>query len=161
MAPLVIIDCVQQVAANPDYCITIQDVRDWERQWGEIPRGSFVVMATEWSRRWRPDEGVAMRNADLAGCSHYPGWSREVLEFLLRDRAVSGIGHETTDTDPGVATSRGDYSLEHFVLSNDVYQVEMLASLRSVPRSGALVVVGVPKIHGASGFPARVLAIAP
>ena len=44
------------------------------------------------------------RNKD--GVAHYPGWSLEVLKYLCEERKITASGHETTDTDPGIATSR-------------------------------------------------------
>ena len=70
------------------------------------------------------------------------------LEDLYEERRITASGHETTDTDPGVATSRGDYSLETYVLSSDHYQIELLANLHRVPEAGALVVVSFPKPKG-------------
>ncbi|MEJ2354148.1 MAG: cyclase family protein, partial [Anaerolineales bacterium] len=74
---------------------------------------------------------------------------------------ITASGHETTDTDPGIATSQGDYSLEAYILSTDHYQIELLDSLKEVPEAGALVVVSFPKPKEGSGFPARVFAIVP
>lgn len=157
--PLVVIDCSAAAARDPDYTITMEDVRAWERRHGPIPRGAFVAMRTDWSKRW-PD-AAAMRNEDAAGVAHYPGWSLEVLKYLYETRGITASGHETTDTDPGVATSRGDYSLETYILGTDHYQIELLANLDRVPEAGALVVVAFPKPRGGSGFPARVFAILP
>jgi kynurenine formamidase len=95
------------------------------------------------------------------GIAHYPGWSAEVLEYLYEERGVTASGHETTDTDPGVATSKGDYSLETYILKTNHYQIELLANLDKVPEFGALVVVTFPKPKDGSGFPARVFAILP
>jgi kynurenine formamidase len=63
--------------------------------------------------------------------------------------------------EPGVATSKGDYSLETYILGSDHYQIELLANLDEVPEAGAMVVVAFPKPKGGSGFPARVFAIVP
>ncbi|GFK95011.1 hypothetical protein NNJEOMEG_02859 [Fundidesulfovibrio magnetotacticus] len=157
--PLVVLDVHEAVAADPDYVVTLDDVRAWESRNGEIPRGAFVALRTDWSRRW-PD-AAAMQNKDEAGVSHTPGWSLEVLEFLYEVREITASGHETTDTDPGLATSRDDYSLEAYVLGRDRYQIELLANLDQVPESGALVVATFPKPRDGSGFPARVFAILP
>jgi kynurenine formamidase len=85
----------------------------------------------------------------------------EVLKYLFEVRKVTAIGHEPTDTDPGLATSKGDYSLESYVLSTNHYQIELLTNLDKVPEYGALVVVAFPKPKNGSGFPARVFAILP
>jgi kynurenine formamidase len=157
--PLVLIDVHTQVAANPDYTITLNDVHQWEMKYGSIPNGAFVVMRSDWSNRW-PDQD-AMRNLDEEGTAHYPGWSREVLEFLINQRRITAIGHETLDTDPGIATSQNDYSLETYLLSNDRYQIELLNNLDQLPEFGAVAVVAFPKPKAGSGFPARVFAIVP
>jgi kynurenine formamidase len=159
LMPLVVIDVHEQVAANPDYTITMDDVRAWEKHHGRIPQGAFVAMRTDWSKRW-PD-AAAMRNEDTDGIAHYPGWSQDVLTYLYEVRHITASGHEPTDTDPGIATSQGDYSLEAYILGTDHYQIELLANLDQVPESGALVVVSFAKPKDGSGFPARVFAILP
>jgi hypothetical protein len=93
-----------------------------------------------------------MRNADEKGIAHYPGWSKEVLTYLYEKQKITASGHETTDTDPGIATSRGDYSLETYILSQDRYQIELLTNLDKVPEYGAIIVVTFPKPKHGSGF---------
>ncbi len=159
LLPLVVLDIHEQVAKNPDYTIRMDDVREWERRHGTIPQGAFVALRTDWSKRWPDAKG--MRNEDEKGVAHYPGWSKEVLHYLYEERKITASGHETTDTDPGSATSKDDYSLEMYILSTDHYQIEMLTNLDQVPESGAIVVVTFPKPKGGSGFPARVFAITP
>jgi kynurenine formamidase len=157
--PLVVIDVHEKVEQNPDYTISMDDVRAWEKKYGQIPAGSFVAMRTDWSKRW-PDM-AAMQNKDAAGIAHYPGWSQEVLTYLYEVRHITASGHETTDTDPGIATSQGDYSLEAYILSTNHYQIELLTNLDLAPEAGGLVVVTFPKPKDGSGFPARVFAILP
>ncbi len=157
--PLVVLDVHEKVARDPDYTVTMEDVRAWERRHGPIPPGSFVALRTDWSKRW-PDD-AAMQNRDSRGVSHYPGWSKPVLQYLYEARRITASGHETTDTDPGIATTHDDYSLESYVLGTNHYQIELLANLDQVPEAGALVVVSFPKPENGSGFPARVFAILP
>jgi kynurenine formamidase len=157
--PLVVLDVHAKVAANPDYTLTVEDVQAWEAKHGRIPPHAFVAMRTDWSKRW-PDQD-AMQNHDAAGVAHYPGWSKPVLKLLYEDRGITASGHETTDTDPGVATTKDDYSLESYILGLNHYQIEMLTNLDQVPEAGALIIVTWPKQEGGTGFPARVIAIAP
>jgi len=157
--PLVVLDVHQAVADNPDYTVTMADVADWEKRHGAIPEGAFVALRTDWSKRW-PDMD-AMHNKDANGVAHSPGWSLEVLSYLYEVRKITASGHETTDTDPGIATSRDDYSLETYILTGNHYQIELLAHLDQVPEAGALVVSAFPKPKDGSGFPARVFAILP
>lgn len=47
--PLVVIDVQEKVSKNPDYTLTMEDVRAWEAKNGPIPEGAFVAMRTDWS----------------------------------------------------------------------------------------------------------------
>ena len=157
--PLVVIDVHEQVEADPDYQIAMEDVRAWEAKHGPVPDGAFVAMRTDWSKRW-PDE-TAFRNRDTDGVSHTPGWSREVLAYLYEERNITASGHETPDTDRGIDTSTGDFALEAFLLSHDKYQIEQMTNLDQVPEYGAMIIASWPKPREGSGFPARVFAILP
>lgn len=157
--PMVIIDISGKVRQDPDYQVAMDDIRAWEGKYGQIPAKSFVALRTDWSKRW-PDK-EKMRNADSLGIAHYPGWSQTVLTYLYETRGITASGHETTDTDPGIATSKGDYALETYILSQDKFQIELLANLDKVPDYGTIAVVTFPKPKKGSGFPARVFAIIP
>jgi kynurenine formamidase len=157
--PLVVIDVHEECASNPDYTLSLERVKKWEKDHGQIPVGAFVAMRTDWSKRW-PDT-AKMENKDAKGTAHYPGWSLPVLKYLYEERKITASGHETTDTDPGLATTKGDYALEAYILSTNHYQIEQLTNLDQVPEAGAIVVVSFPKPKGGSGFPARVFAIVP
>jgi kynurenine formamidase len=157
LLPLLVLDISDRVRLDEDATPTLADIQSWEERNGKIPAGSFVALRTGWSHRW-PD-AQAMANRDSAGISHTPGWSREVLEFLIETRAVAAVGHEQTDTDPGVATSQQDFSLETYVLARDKWQIELLANLDNVPEAGGVLVASWAKPLEGSGFPARVFAI--
>jgi kynurenine formamidase len=157
--PLVVIDVHEEAAKNADYTLVLERVKKWEQDHGQIPPGAFVAMRTDWSKRW-PDP-AKMQNKDSNGVAHYPGWTLPALKFLYEERSITASGHETTDTDPGIATTKDDYALEAYVLSTNHYQIELLANLDQVPETGAIVVASFPKPKGGSGFPARVFAIVP
>lgn len=157
--PLVVIDVHTEAANNPDYTLTVERIEQWEKMHGTIPAGAFVALRTDWSKRW-PD-AAAMQNKDAHGVAHYPGWSLPALKYLYEKRKATANGHETTDTDPGFAASKDDFSLETYVLSHDHYQIELLTQLDQVPEAGAIVFATFPKPEGGSGFPARVFAVIP
>ena len=157
--PLVVIDVHDEAARNPDYTLSLERVKKWEKDHGLIPVGAFVAMRTDWSKRW-PD-AAKMENKDSNGVAHYPGWSLPALKYLYEVRKITASGHETTDTDPGIAASKDDYSLETYILGANHYQIELLTNLDQVPEAGAIAIVSFPKPKGGSGFPARVFAIAP
>ena len=153
--PLVLVDVHAEVENNPDYALTRERLKKWETEHGPIPAGAFVAMRTDWSKRW-PD-ARAMENKGPDGVAHCPGWSKEALTYLYEDRKITASGHETTDTDPGWATSKRDYALENYLLGTNHYQIELLTNLDQCPESGAIMVVSFPKPKGGSGFPARAL----
>lgn len=155
--PLVILDITARVIESPDATPTMEDVQAWERRNGAMAPGAFVALRTGWSHRW-PDAD-AMANRDDDGVSHTPGWSQEVLSFLIGERSVTAVGHEQTDTDPGLATSRQDFSLETYVLAQNRWQIELMANLDGLPEAGAILIASWPKPLQGSGFPARVFAI--
>ena len=159
LLPLVVIDVHEEVADNPDYVLTLKDIHRWEAKHGKIPNSAFVAMRTDWSKRW-PNNG-AMQNSDPQGIAHYPGWGLEALKFLYEKRGITASGHETTDTDPGLNTSKDIYECESYILKQNYYQIELMANLDKVPEKGAIIVCTFPKPQDGSGFPARVFAINP
>src|SRR5438034_3238486 len=134
--PLVVNDVHREAAADPDYTLSLERVKKWEKDHGQIPGGAFVAMRTDWSKRW-PD-ATKMENKDGKGAAHYPGWSLPALKFLYQERRITASGHETTDTDPGIAASKDDYSLETYILSTNHYQIELLTNLDQVPKLAQL-----------------------
>jgi kynurenine formamidase len=116
-------------------------------------------MRTDWAKRWPNLE--RMQNKGPDGVMHYPGWSVEALKFLVQERNVVGIGHETTDTDAGFNVSADRYPAQTYIHGEDRWQVELLTGLNEVPEYGALAVVSFPKPEKGYGFPARVFAVLP
>lgn len=44
--PLVVIDVHAETATNPDYTLSLERMKKWEKEHGEIPSGAFVAMRT-------------------------------------------------------------------------------------------------------------------
>jgi kynurenine formamidase len=154
---LVVLDATEHVVTDPDYTAGPDLITAHERRHGPIPPGAFVALRTGWGRRW-PDP-KAMQNRDPAGTPHYPGWSVGALRILVENRAVTAIGHEQTDTDPGQEISAGRVDAERYILHADRWQIELLANLDQVPERGALILATWPKPLAGSGFPARCIAL--
>ncbi len=158
LLPLYVIDKSQAVAENPDYELTKADILDFETRYGQIKVGAFVAFRSDWSKRW-PDQD-AIRNLDADnGSQHTPGWSHEALEFLIHERGVKALGHETLDTDSGQAALRnGRLVEEYYLLEQDIYQLEVLANLDQLPATGSLINIAFPHWHQATGSPVRAVA---
>src|SRR5262245_18201440 len=50
--PAVIVDARKQSAQDPDYALTVADLKLFERKHGRIPANAMVVMWTGWQARW-------------------------------------------------------------------------------------------------------------
>ena len=156
--PLVVVDISEKVADDPEYAVTMYDIRAHEEAHGTIPAGCFVALRTDWSKRW-PDND-ALNNFDAEGGEHAPGWSLEVIKFLYEERGIYASGHETIDTDASkVAAAAEDLICERYVLDNGHVQLELMDNLDKVPATGAVIFVAWPRIAGASGMPVRAWAI--
>jgi len=62
-------------------------------------------------------------NKDAHGVAHYPGWSLPGLKYLYEDRKITASGHETTDTDSGIATTKDDDSLETYIWARTIIRL--------------------------------------
>lgn len=76
-------------------------------------------------------------------------------------RGVIAIGHEPADTDPAEIANTLGWIAEQYWLSNQLYQIELMANLDKCPESGAIIFCTFPKIKGGSGSTARCIALVP
>jgi len=73
-----VIPIQDKVAQDPNYHLTVEDIQDWEKQYGRIPKGSVVFVRSDWSKEW-PNPELAMRRK-------FP-WL-EALKFLHQQRQI-------------------------------------------------------------------------
>jgi kynurenine formamidase len=151
--PLVVISIVKQVRKNPKYALSVADVKQFEKKQGRIPKGSVVMVRSDWSKRWT-DEPVAAKA--LAADTNFPGVSLDALKFLHLKRHILFHGHEPLDTDT-TPTLEGESWLMH----HGYAQAEGVDNLAGVPATGCLVSIGYPRFKGGLGGYARYIAICP
>lgn len=151
LLPLVVINLSEEVKENPDYIVEEKDILEHEKRHGKIPEGAFVALRTDWSKRIDNFD-----NVDEEGVSHYPGWSLSACRFLIEERKVKAIGHETSDTDASaLSRETGELAVETYVLGKDIYQVELMRNLDQMPAVGGVIFVSYPNIVDGAGFTAR------
>lgn len=156
--PLCVIDITKQVEANPTYCVTVQDIKDYEAQYGDIPDGAFLALRTDWSKNWPDMDKMSGIAAD--GSENFPGWSLDAIRYIYETRNAAANGHETFDTDGSAECARlGDLACERYVLTHKKIQIELLRNLDQLPPAGAVLIASWPNFKGANGLPCRVLAI--
>jgi kynurenine formamidase len=149
--PLVVISIAKQVRKNPKYALSVADVKRFEKHHGRIPKGSVVMVRSDWSKRWT-DEPVAAKA--LAADTNFPGVDLAALKFLHLKRHILFHGHEPLDTDT-TPTLEGESWLMH----HGYAQAEGVANLAGVPATGCLVSIGYPRFRGGLGGYARYVAI--
>ena len=146
--PLVVISIVPQVARQPGYHLSVDDIRAWERAHAPIPEGSVVFVRSDWSKDW-PNPALSTRRP-------FPGVSLGAVRFLHEQRHILFHGHEPLDTDTTAALES-----EAWLLRNGYTQAEGVCNLDQVPEAGALVLIGYPKFKGGVGGYARFIAVCP
>lgn len=155
--PLCVINKEEAVKANCDYVLTVEDILEWEETYGKIPEGAFVIFQSGWSKR----PADSMDNLDQDGNRHFPGWKLEAVKFLVEERKVGGIGHETSDTEAPITSGKTNYEVEYYILAQDHIQAELLANVDKCPATGGIFFCTYPKVKGGTGYPARCFAICP
>jgi kynurenine formamidase len=149
LRPLVLIDVSSQVAIDPGYHATVDDVHQWEERFGRVPEGAAVLFRSDWSRQWGT-YGAS------SGPDTFPGVSLAALKFLHNERSILVHGHEPLDTDM-TPTLEG----EEWLLHNNFLQIEGAANLHLLPPSGCLLSIGFAKIQGGAGGYCRLVAVCP
>jgi kynurenine formamidase len=158
VGPACVIDCTAEVATNEDFILMPEHVEAWERMHGRIPRGAWVLMRTDWSRRTDPAKFLNVR----ADGPHSPGFHKSASLLLAKDRDILGVGVETVGTDAGQAGTFDPPFPNHTLMhGNGRFGLASLRNLDRLPATGAVVIAAPLKIVNGSGSPLRVLAIAP
>ena len=158
IAPVNVIDCSAQSAADEDFLLTAEMVQAWEVEHGAINAGEWVVMRTDWDQRAN-DENKFL-NADDTG-PHSPGPTPDCIEYLLSKNIV-GWGSQCIGTDAGQAGGMNPPYPAHNLLHRDnCFGLASLANLDKLPAKGAILIIAPLKIKRGTGSPIRAMALAP
>jgi len=158
IGPAVVIDRSAEAAEDPDYVLTVDELRAFEAEHGALPEGGWLLLRTGWDAR--AQDQAEFLNADETG-PHTPGFDADCARALA-ESGLAGVGVETVGTDAGAAHAfEPPFPVHHFVLGAGKYGVTQLANLARLPTTGALLVVAPLKLVGGTGSPARVLALVP
>ena len=157
IGPAVVIDKSKEAQANPDYLLTLNDIRAFERQHGALPKGSWLLYRTGWDAR--ASDQKAFLNANETG-PHTPGIDVELAQWLANESPFNGVGVETVGTDAGAAHSfNPPFPCHQFLLGANKYGLTQLANLAKLPPTGAVLFVAPLKLVKGSGSPCRALAL--
>ncbi|MBI2876216.1 MAG: cyclase family protein [Candidatus Tectomicrobia bacterium] len=154
--PAVVLNVSKKVKSNPDYQVSVADLKAWEQAHGPIPEGAILLAYTGWSQRWQ-DYG-RYKNADDQGRLHFPGYAIEAAQFLVKERKIHGLGIDTLSVDYGPSR---DFRVHEIAHGAGKYHLENVANLNQLPPKGAYLIVAPIKIQGGSGGQARIFALLP
>lgn len=148
--PVVVIDVT--AIADASYKISVADIHTFEKIFGPIEPGTFVIGNTGWSRYW--SDPKSYRNPDSNGVMHFPTFSKEAAELLLK-RGIVGLGIDTLSPD---AQDSG-FPVHEALLRAGKYIVENIANAHLLPPVGASILVAPMKIEHGSEAPVRLFGI--
>ena len=114
--PLVVLDATPLIAKDPNHAFSLDDLRAWERRHGRVRKGAFAALRTDMSKDW--DNPEKFKRAP------FPAWKLETVKFLVEERGVTAIGHESLDTD---ITDKMES--ETYILKKGRFQIEVMANL--------------------------------
>ncbi len=159
IGPAAVIDVRRQAAADPDYRLTVGDVRAFEAEHGRIAAGTIVLLRTGWSDRW-PDRAAYLGDDTPGDASNlrFPSYGPEAARLLVEERRVAALGADVASIDPGRSTR---FPVHRLAAAADVPGLENLAGLGRLPATGAVVFALPMKIAGGTGGPLRAVALVP
>jgi kynurenine formamidase len=159
IGPAFVLDRTAQAAANADYLLTVDDIRQFESEHGRLPPGSWLLLRTGWAARHEDPRSFV--NASDDG-SHWPGMNVDCAQYLAHETRIAGYGVEHIGIDAGMGHMFDPlYPAHHYLLGAGKYGLASLAQLDRLPVTGAVVVAAPLRIAGGSGSPARVYALVP
>jgi len=158
IGPACVIDVTDRVRENVDFLVTVDVVKAWESRHGAIPRGAWVLIRTDWSKRTGAERFLNIREDG----PHTPGFHPQCVPFLAKERDILGVGVETVGTDAGQAATFDPMFPCHTIMhGSNRFGLASLMNLDQLPATGAVVIAPPLKIVNGSGSPLRVLALVP
>ena len=157
IAPAAVLDFSAQAAADADFLLEVDHIKEWESQYGALPEGGWLLYRTGWDTRSHDQD--TFLNANETG-PHTPGVSVECARWIAQESPVIGFGVETVGTDAGAAHSFDPpFPCHSSMLGADKYGLTQLQNLALLPPHGAMIIVSPLPITGGSGSPCRALAL--
>lgn len=159
MGAAVLVDVTSQVAANPDYRVSVADFENWERRNGRIRPGTIVFLRTGFGKFY-PDRkkylGTEERGAGAVAKLHFPGLDPAAARWLTQNRSIKAIGLDTPSIDYGQSTL---FESHRILFDKNIPAFENVANLDQLPAKGFSVIALPMKIKGGSGGPLRIIAL--
>lgn len=131
VAPLAVIEAQHKNFPDSESLVTMNDVAEYERDHGAVPQGALVLLTSKKEQT--------------------PRFSEDALHFLVEARNIVGIGNSGTEVAPSTQ--------DQYLAQKGIYELENVANLSLIPRSGGIAIAAPEKIAGASAGPVRLMAL--
>ncbi|XP_064648527.1 isatin hydrolase-like [Lineus longissimus] len=155
IGPGVIINVQEQAKNNPDYAVTPGDIKNWEKKYGRIPEGAFVIMNSGWYKHVKNHTKFLGNDKGNKSNLHFPGFHPEATKWLLDNREIYCLGVDTVSIDPGNTTQ---YMTHRLALVSNLIALENVNNLDAVPEAGAMIYALPIFIKNGTGGQTRVIA---
>jgi len=157
----VVIDMTESCAADPDYQITVEDLRKWETQHERQLVDVIVLLRTGNGKYWHQRDkylGTAAKGPDAVAKLHFPGLDPTAAQWLAEHRAIKAIGIDTASIDHGQSRL---FQSHVNLFRHNIPAFENVANLDQLPTANFQVIALPMKIGGGSGGPLRIIALLP
>ncbi|ETO92404.1 cyclase family protein [Legionella oakridgensis] len=145
LAPCILIDASS--LAHERWLLSSEDIYQFERHYGKIAAGSFVIIHTGWNKYWH--HPLHYRNN-----WHFPSISQNAALTLL-ERDIAGLGIDTLS--PDIPTS--GYPVHQIILGAGKYIVENIANAHILPPLGAYTLCLPIRTKGGTEAPIRLIGL--
>ena len=158
IAPAVVLDFSAQAAADPDFLLEVEHIKQWEARARPAARAGLAAVPHRLGRPLGQPAGVPERQRDRPAHAGRLGGVR-----ALAGAGGAGDGHRASRRwAPTPVTAHSfdpPFPCHSALLGAGKYGLTQLQNLAALPATGAVVIAGPLPIVGGSGSPARVLAL--
>lgn len=154
----VVIDISANALRDRDYQVSVDDIKNWEKENGALPDNTILLLMTGYGKFYPDAEkyfGTKMRGQGAVVLLHFPGLDPEAASWLVKNRKVKAVGLDTPSIDYGQST---DFKSHQVLLGENIPVFENVANLDLLPGKGSFIIALPMKIQGGSGGPLRIVA---
>jgi kynurenine formamidase len=159
IGPAAVIDFSARAAKDPDAMLSVDDIKAYEEKYGRIPDGAIVVARSGWGKFWPGKKRYLGTDTpgDVADL-HFPGYSPEAADWLMKNRNLAAIAIDTASLDRGASK---DFKVHQIWLGSNKPGFENIAYADKLPPKGATIFCIPMKLGKGTGGPTRVFALMP
>jgi kynurenine formamidase len=143
IAPCVVIDVSHHVAAS--YVVQLDEVDAFEKNYGKVPAGAFVIIYTGWEKYWQLPDQYGYQ---------YPTIDSSVATLLI-ERNIAGLGVDTFGPDGRDSA----FQVHQILLSHGKYIIENVANIQQLPIIGSFTWALPMKAKGLTEAPIRLVGL--